>query len=102
MGAGSFPIDLLLFGMIAAFLVLRLRSILGRKDGFEPTPGAARPGPAARGPIIEGVAEPAAVPGRAATCDRCRRVSQSPPVSMTARFTSSTVAVPRSCVGEML
>ena len=65
MGAGSFPIDLLLFGMIAAFLVLRLRSILGRKDGFEPTPGAARPGPAARGPIIEGVAEPAAVPGRA-------------------------------------
>jgi len=32
---GSFPIDLLLFGMIAAFLVLRLRSILGRKTGFE-------------------------------------------------------------------
>ena len=34
-GSGSFPIDLLLFGMIAAFLVLRLRSILGRKTGFE-------------------------------------------------------------------
>lgn len=32
---GGFPIDLLLFGMIAAFLVLRLRSILGRKTGFE-------------------------------------------------------------------
>ena len=31
MGASSgFPIDLILFGMIAAFLVLRLRSILGR------------------------------------------------------------------------
>lgn len=29
MGASSFPIDLILFGMIAAFLVLRLRSILG-------------------------------------------------------------------------
>ena len=52
-GNGSFPIDLLLFGMIAAFLVLRLRSILGRKTGFErpvrpeaplaPVPGAARP-----------------------------------------------------------
>jgi predicted lipid-binding transport protein (Tim44 family) len=36
MGAtGSFPIDLILFGMIAAFLVLRLRSILGRRTGFE-------------------------------------------------------------------
>ncbi len=34
-GSGNFPIDLLLFGMIAAFLVLRLRSILGRKTGFE-------------------------------------------------------------------
>ena len=36
MGAGSsFPIDLILFGMIAAFLVLRLRSILGRRTGLE-------------------------------------------------------------------
>lgn len=34
-GTGSFPIDLVLFGMIAAFLVLRLRSILGRRSGFE-------------------------------------------------------------------
>ena len=48
-GSGSFPIDLLLFGMIAAFLVLRLRSILGRKTGFErpaqpETPAAGVPG----------------------------------------------------------
>ena len=35
MGGGGFPIDILLFGMIAAFLVLRLRSILGRRTGFE-------------------------------------------------------------------
>ena len=35
MGASGFPIDLILFGMIAAFLVLRLRSILGRRTGFE-------------------------------------------------------------------
>ncbi len=35
MGGGEFPIDLLLFGMVAAFLVLRLRSILGRRTGFE-------------------------------------------------------------------
>ena len=36
MGAsGGFPIDLILFGMIAAFLVLRLKSILGRRTGYE-------------------------------------------------------------------
>jgi predicted lipid-binding transport protein (Tim44 family) len=40
MGAtgGGFPIDLILFGMIAAFLVLRLRSILGKRQGFERPP----------------------------------------------------------------
>lgn len=43
MGAtgGGFPIDLILFGMIAAFLVLRLRSILGKRQGFERPPEAA-------------------------------------------------------------
>ncbi len=35
---GSFPIDLILFGMVAAFLVLRLRSVLGRRTGFERPP----------------------------------------------------------------
>ncbi len=62
---GSFPIDLVLFGMIAAFLVLRLRSILGRRTGFErqqsergpvPVPGLGRT-PA---PVIDAKAEPAA------------------------------------------
>ena len=45
MGAsGGFPIDLILFGMIAAFLVLRLRGILGKRTGFERPPEAvARP-----------------------------------------------------------
>ena len=50
MGAsGGFPLDLVLFGMIAAFLVLRLRSILGRRTGFERPPQAnpPAPGPAA-------------------------------------------------------
>lgn len=66
MGAtGGFPIDLLLFGMIAAFLVLRLRSILGRRTGFErPTAvddqpasaGSPRPAP----PNALDAAEPAA------------------------------------------
>ncbi|WP_426955739.1 Tim44/TimA family putative adaptor protein [Muricoccus radiodurans] len=39
---GGFPLDLILFGMIAAFLVLRLRSVLGRRTGFE-RPPADRP-----------------------------------------------------------
>ena len=77
MGAGGFPIDLVLFGMIAAFLVLRLRSILGRRQGFErPTDarGPARPA-VAEGPVIDAVAErpaatrplpdPASPPGQA-------------------------------------
>ncbi len=63
MGASTgFPVDLILFGMIAAFLVLRLRSILGRRTGFERPPQAQplRPGPtpAAQGPVIEGHVEP--------------------------------------------
>ena len=64
MGGGAFPIDLLLFGMIAAFLVLRLRSILGRRDGLEPAPGQTRSAARAPGPVIDAVAEPASVPGR--------------------------------------
>ena len=67
---GGFPIDLLLFGMIAAFLVLRLRGILGRKSGYErPTqterqtgpvlvPGVGRAAPGIDGQI-DGQAEPA-------------------------------------------
>jgi predicted lipid-binding transport protein (Tim44 family) len=65
---GGFPIDLILFGMIAAFLVLRLRSILGRRQGFErpvDRPGDPRtvaPGPnlrvVPRGPTIDAVIEP--------------------------------------------
>jgi predicted lipid-binding transport protein (Tim44 family) len=62
MGAGGFPVDLILFGMIAAFLVLRLRSILGRRTGFErqTPPYQPQPGPAPAGPVIEGQAEPQA------------------------------------------
>ena len=67
MGGGGFPIDLLLFGMIAAFLVLRLRGILGRRTGFErqrapergrgpvPVPGVGRPAP-----VVDAQPEPAA------------------------------------------
>jgi predicted lipid-binding transport protein (Tim44 family) len=65
---GGFPIDLVLFGMIAAFLVLRLRSILGRRTGFERQAPPYQPasGQAAAGPVIEGHAEaPAAAAVRA-------------------------------------
>jgi len=62
MGAGAFPVDLILFGLVAAFLVLRLRSILGRRTGFE-RPPELRPkewlrGPFGAGKVIEGKAEP--------------------------------------------
>lgn len=61
-GSSGFPIDLVLFGMIAAFLVLRLRSILGRRTGYERPPQQFQPpaGPAPAGPVIDGHAEPAA------------------------------------------
>ncbi len=64
--AGGFPVDLVLFAMIAAFLVLRLRSILGKRTGFEGTPmtflrrGAKKPEAA----VIDGKVEPVAAPGR--------------------------------------
>lgn len=43
---GGLPIDLILFAMVAAFLVLRLRSVLGRRTGFERPPEAAPGTPA--------------------------------------------------------
>ena len=61
MGAsGGFPIDLILFGMIAAFLVLRLRSVLGRRTGFERPAQSQQSAPAAsqqQGPVIDATAE---------------------------------------------
>ncbi len=60
MGTSGFPVDLILFGMIALFLVLRLRSVLGRRTGFErPEPPPALAG---GGTVIEGHAEPAPTP----------------------------------------
>ncbi len=57
----GFPIDLILFGMIAAFLVLRLRSILGRRTGFERSQHDARVAPAGLGGrVIDVVPEPPA------------------------------------------
>ena len=77
--SGGFPIDLVLFGMIAAFLVLRLRSILGKRTGLERQAPPVQPLPTrpAAGPIIDvraeppqpaaaqGIPEPASASGRA-------------------------------------
>jgi predicted lipid-binding transport protein (Tim44 family) len=54
-GLGDFPIALIIFAGIALFLVLRLRSILGKRVGFEkpPIPSGQMPG-FNTGPIIEG------------------------------------------------
>ncbi len=52
--SGGIPLELILFGMVAAFLVLRLRSILGRRTGFERPPQAtpeARPEIEADNPV---------------------------------------------------
>ncbi len=57
--SGEGTVELILLVMVAGFLVLRLRSVLGRRVGFERTPGAAAPGrPDVRGPVIDGTAEP--------------------------------------------
>ncbi len=60
---GGFPIALVIFAGIAIFLVLRLRSVLGKRVGFEkpPKPGAA---PGFNAPVIEGQALPPAAAGR--------------------------------------
>ncbi len=59
--AGGFPLDLVLFAMIAVFLVLRLRSVLGRRTGFErvAAPPERPASPGSTGPVIEGHAEAA-------------------------------------------
>ena len=68
---GGFPIDLVLFGLVAAFLVLRLVSILGKRTGLEqPTErvapdSAGRPAPRMQSGVIDAVAEPVAPVGRA-------------------------------------
>ena len=59
---GGLPVDLILFGMVAAFLVLRLRGVLGRRTGFE-RPAQPEPRPAGFGPRPARPAEEAPVAG---------------------------------------
>lgn len=61
--SGGLPIDLILFAMVAAFLVLRLRSVLGRRTGFERQPGEAAPGLGQPAPAREADVVPPPQPG---------------------------------------
>jgi predicted lipid-binding transport protein (Tim44 family) len=85
MGAsGGFPVDLIIFGMIAAFLVLRLKSILGKRTGYERPPqpvqprepptidgdlSTPRPGPLASGTVPEPATEHGQTLARMKTID---------------------------------
>ena len=78
--SGGLPIDLILFAMVAAFLVLRLRGVLGRRTGFERQPGEATPGAAQPAPS--------------------REAELLPPVAAAA--TAQALPDPRSPVGQVL
>ncbi len=58
-GFGSLPVVIVILAGIALFLILRLRSVLGKRVGFEkpPIPPGQMPGFGA-GPVIEGQAAP--------------------------------------------
>jgi len=85
---GGFPLDLILFAMVAAFLVLRLRSVLGKRTGYErppqPQPGL-QPGPAAR---AEGVVEEI-VPARISNTRRVIPDVRTPVGAMLARISAA-------------
>ena len=72
---GGFPIDLILFAMVAAFLVLRLRSVLGRRTGFERPPQGQNPADAARPAALPGKPDDLAAPR---TASGARRVLPDP------------------------
>jgi predicted lipid-binding transport protein (Tim44 family) len=88
MMTGGFPVDLILFAMIAAFLVLRLRSVLGKRTGFERPvqPEARATGFDPRGGTIEGMAEE--VPAAATRGRRVVPDPRTPPGQAMARIAS--------------
>jgi predicted lipid-binding transport protein (Tim44 family) len=85
--SGGFPVDLILFAMVAAFLVLRLRSVLGRRTGFER--------PRREGP---GAYDPQAQRGAPAGDN----VVELPPAQIPAGGARRTIPDPRSPVGQAL
>lgn len=65
--AGDFPIDLVILGGVALFLILRLRSILGRREGFERPTDAQGPDPRTREPTAMRPAAAASAPALASS-----------------------------------
>jgi predicted lipid-binding transport protein (Tim44 family) len=92
--SGGLPIDLILFAMVAAFLVLRLRSVLGRRTGFErpPQPEARPAGYDPRGArTVDGSAEEVAppAPGAAGQARRAIPDPRSPAGQALARIVAA-------------
>jgi len=91
--AGGFPVELILLAMIAAFLVLRLRSVLGRRTGFERPPQADTPRPAGfdpRGPrTIDGNAEEVAPPAAGRHANRILPDPRTPPGQALSRIATA-------------
>src|SRR3954468_22238625 len=86
---GGFPLDLILFAMVAAFLVLRLRSVLGRRTGFERPPA-----PEPRAPGYD--------PRAAATLDGvAEEVRPAPPKSGTRHVVPGPRTVPGAALGRI-
>jgi predicted lipid-binding transport protein (Tim44 family) len=48
---GGFPVDIVLLALVAGFLILRLRSVLGKRTGFERPPLPDQPPGSLNGPL---------------------------------------------------
>lgn len=90
--SGGFPIDLILFAMVAAFLVLRLRSVLGRRTGFE-RPPQPEGRPASFDPRgarqVESMPEEASSPGAGGGARRVLPDARTPPGQGLARIAAA-------------
>lgn len=84
MGGGSVWLEILIFAMVAAFFIYRLRNVLGRKHGEErerPNPFTPRDNNGATGPTVEGD-NVIQLPGRGPTPDLSDLPDPSGPVSL--------------------
>lgn len=99
MGGGFQFIDIILFALVAAFLILRLRSVLGRRDGHHhgPAQDPFRPAPPANEPTE---AEVVRLPERAETPSALP--PDQPPGSLQAGLTQIKIADPRFSEDEFL
>lgn len=84
MGGGSVWLEILIFAMVAAFFIYRLRNVLGRKHGEErerPNPFTPRDNNGATGPTVEGD-NVIPLPGRGPAPDLSDLPDPSGPVSL--------------------